>query len=109
MKRLYSMFTNTVLAKGPTALCAIALTVMANVSWGLDEGTTIIGTKEAPNVLNVVPWQSRELTVDPWDAKPSLDSQLLNDSLKPVDQDELQRQVEYFNLLQHSSPQAVDQ
>ena len=77
--------------------------------FALDEGTTIIGTKEAPNVLNVVPWQSRELNVDPWEAKPSLESQLLNDSLKPIDQDELQRQVEYFNLLQHSSPQAVDQ
>ena len=75
----------------------------------LDEGTTIIGTKEAPNVLNVVPWQNRELSVDPWQSKPSLDSQLLNDSLKPVDQDELRRQVEYFNLLQHSGPQAVDQ
>lgn len=76
--------------------------------WSLDEGTTIIGTKEAPNVLNVVPWQNRELNVDPWDSKPSLDSQLLNDSLKPVDQDELRRQVEYFNLLQHSDPQAID-
>ena len=75
----------------------------------LDEGTTIIGTKEAPNVLNVVPWQNRELSVDPWQSKPSLDSQLLNDSLKPVDQDELRRQVEYFNLLQHSDPQAIDQ
>jgi len=81
------------------------LTLLATASqaaWSLDEGTTIIGTKEAPNVLNVVPWQNRELNIDPWEAKPTLDSQLLNDSLKPVDQDELRRQVEYFNLLQHS-------
>ncbi|HVL01497.1 MAG TPA: hypothetical protein VM553_16885 [Dongiaceae bacterium] len=74
----------------------------------LEEGTTIIGTKEAPNVLNVVPWQSRELGVDPWNATPTHDSDLLNESLKPVDRDELQRQVEYFNLLQDSSPQAVE-
>ncbi|MBA57266.1 MAG: hypothetical protein CMK89_22695 [Pseudomonadales bacterium] len=85
------------------------LTLISGTSWALDEGTTIIGTKEAPNVLNVVPWQNRELSVDPWQSKPSLDSQLLNDSLKPVDQDELRRQVEYFNLLQHSDPQAIDQ
>ena len=80
----------------------------SNYTLALEEGTTIIGTKEAPNVLNVTPWQSRELAVDPWDAKPSLESQLLNDSLKPVDQDELRRQMEYFNLLHHSKPQAVD-
>ncbi len=78
-------------------------------SWALDEGTTIIGTKEAPNVLNVVPWQAKELAVDPWKSKPNFQSQLLDDSLKPVDRDELRRQVEYFNLLQHSPTQAVDQ
>ena len=83
--------------------------LLSRATWALDEGTTIIGTKEAPNVLNVVPWQNRELSVAPWQSKPSLDSQLLNDSLKPVDQDELRRQVDYFNLLQHSDPQAVDQ
>jgi len=81
---------------------------MASTGWALDEGTTIIGTKEAPNVLNVVPWQNRELGVDPWQTEPDMDSQLLDDSLKPVDQDELRRQTEYFNLLQHSAPQAVD-
>ena len=74
----------------------------------LEEGTTIIGTKEAPNVLNVVPWQSKELSKDPWNATPSHHSDVLKDSLKPVDSDELHRQVDYFNLLQHSSPQAVE-
>lgn len=74
----------------------------------LEEGTTIIGTKEAPNVLNVVPWQNKELSKDPWQSTPSHKSDLLRDSLKPVDSDELQRQVDYFNLLQHSTPQAVE-
>lgn len=89
----------------------VALTVFAcssPLAWALDEGTTIIGTKEAPNVLNVVPWQSKELSKDPWQSTPSHKSDLLNDTLKPVDRDELQRQVDYFNLLQHSSPQAVE-
>ena len=86
----------------------VALSALPLHALALDEGTTIIGTKEAPNVLNVVPWQSRELGVDPWGAQPTHNSELLNDALKPVDRDELQRQVEYFNLLQDSSPQAVE-
>ena len=86
----------------------VALSALPLHALALDEGTTITGTKEAPNVLNVVPWQSRELGVDPWGAQPTHNSELLNDALKPVDRDELQRQVEYFNLLQDSSPQAVE-
>lgn len=86
----------------PRLLALLALIITPH-ALALDEGTTIIGTKEAPNVLNVVPWQARELAVDPWGATPTHNSDLLNDSLKPVDRDELQRQVEYFNQLQNSS------
>ncbi len=68
-----------------------------------EQGTTIIGTKEAPNVLNVVPWQERELQVDLWDATPNLDSQLLDESLQPVDKNELQRQIQYHDTLFRSS------
>lgn len=88
----------------------IATLVVFNSSQvlALEEGTTIIGTKEAPNVLNVVPWQSKELSKDPWQSTPTHKSDLLKDSLKPVDSDELHRQVDYFNLLQHSSPQSIE-
>lgn len=89
-------------------LLASALLLTGTPALALDEGTTIIGTKEAPNVLNVVPWQTKELSKDPWQSTPSHKSELLNDTLKPIDGDELQRQVDYFNLLQHSSPQAVE-
>lgn len=89
-------------------LLASALFLTGTPALALDEGTTIIGTKEAPNVLNVVPWQTKELSKDPWQSTPSHKSELLNDTLKPIDGDELQRQVDYFNLLQHSSPQAVE-
>ncbi len=75
----------------------------------LEEGSTIIGTKEAPNVLNVVPWQAKELGKDPWQGTPTHQSEVLQDSLKPVDSDELRRQVDYFNLLQHSPGQAAEQ
>ncbi len=88
---------------------AALLNLVSMQALAVDEGTTIIGTKEAPNVLNVVPWQSRELGVDPWGAKPTANSDVLNDALKPVDRDELRREVEYFNLLQDSAPQSAEQ
>ncbi len=78
-------------------------------AWAVDEGTNIIGTDESPNALNLVPWQNRELGVDPWKDSAGFESQVLDDSLKPLDEDELRRQVEYFNLLRHSSPQVIEQ
>lgn len=86
-----------------------ALILGSSQLMAVDEGTNIIGTKEAPTVLNVVPWQSKELSTDPWKSIPTHESEVLQDSLKPVDRDELQRQVDYFNLLQHSTPQAVEE
>lgn len=65
-------------------------------------GTTIIGTKEAPNVLNVVPWQGKELNADPWDIRPSPAQSVLEESLQPIDRDVLRREIEYFNLIQGS-------
>lgn len=63
-------------------------------------GTTIIGTKEAPNVLNVVPWQGKELSADPWEIRPSPAESVLEESLQPMDRDVLRREIEYFNLIQ---------
>ena len=80
-------------------LVSVVLTLNATAQEG---GTTIIGTKEAPNVLNVVPWQERELSANPWDATPNLESQLLDESLKTIDQDELKREMDYYNRLQHA-------
>ena len=65
-------------------------------------GTTIIGTKEAPNVLNVVPWQGKELNADPWEIRPSPAQSVLEESLQPIDRDVLRREIEYFNLI-HSN------
>ena len=65
-------------------------------------GTTIIGTKEAPNVLNVVPWQGKELSADPWEIRPSPAKSVLEESLQPIDRDVLRREIEYFNLIQQS-------
>lgn len=67
----------------------------------LDEGTTIIGTKEAPNVLNVVPWQDDEFTGDPWKIQPEPARSVLDGSQQSLDKDVLRREVEYFNLLRN--------
>lgn len=63
------------------------------------EGTRIIGTEESPAVLNVVPWQDRELGGNPASGNRQFRS-VLDDALKPVDRGELKREVDYFNVLQ---------
>jgi len=73
----------------------------ANSASALDEGTTIIGTKEAPNVLNVVPWQDDEFTGDPWKIQPEPARSVLDSSQQSLDKDVLRREVEYFNLLRN--------
>jgi hypothetical protein len=71
--------------------------------FALDEGTTIIGTKEAPNVLNVVPWQDDEFG-DPWKIQPEPTRSVLENSQKSLDKDVLRREIEYFNLLRNTGP-----
>ncbi len=65
----------------------------------VEEGTRIIGTEESPAVLNVVPWQARELGGNPANGSRQFKS-VLDDALKPVDRGELQREIDYFNLLE---------
>ena len=66
------------------------------------QGTNIIGSDESPTVLNVVPWKSKELSVDPWKTREGPSSTILDQVLKPLDRDELRREVQYFNLLHQS-------
>ena len=58
-------------------------------------GTNIIGTQEAPTVLNVVPWKDKEVKLEKKD--PS--SSLLDRVLEPLDQEVLLREVEYYRIL----------
>lgn len=60
-----------------------------------DVGTNIIGTQEAPTVLNVVPWKDKEVKLEKRD--PS--SSLLDRVLEPLDQEVLLREVEYYRIL----------
>lgn len=83
------------------SLAIIAQALLSGNAAALDEGTTIIGTKEAPNVLNVVPWQDDEFTGDPWKIQPEPARSVLENSQKSLDKDVLRREVEYFNLLRN--------
>lgn len=70
------------------------------------DGTRIIGTEESPAVLNVVPWQERELGGNPATGNRQFRS-VLDDALKPVDRAELHRETDYFNLLQKNQQNNV--
>lgn len=58
-------------------------------------GLNIIGSQEAPTVLNVVPWKEREVRLDPRDPT----SRLLDRVLEPLDPDVLRREMEYHQAL----------
>ena len=66
-----------------------------------DVGTNIIGSQEAPTVLNVVPWKEREVKLERKDPT----SSLLDRVLEPLDQDVLLREIEYHQRLNASSGQ----
>jgi hypothetical protein len=54
-------------------------------------GISIVGNKEAPKSLFIVPWKSSELGV-----KTSLSSQLLDEKLKVVDKEVFERELEFY-------------
>lgn len=57
------------------------------------KGTAIIGNKELPKVLYIVPWKSAEsisLTTPPY-------SSVLDEAFKPIERYTFKRQVNYYN------------
>lgn len=55
-------------------------------------GISIVGNKEAPKSLFIVPWKSSELGVET-----SLSSRLLNERLEAVDKDVFERELDFFS------------
>jgi hypothetical protein len=79
------------------ALCAGLL--CAPLSWAVDradlDATSIIGNRELPKVLYIVPWKqpvAGELVGRPVNS-------LLDEALAPVDREVFQRQVRYHALI----------
>ena len=56
-------------------------------------GISIIGNKEAPKSLYIVPWQNSEVGV-----ATTLSSGLLDDSMRPVDKEVFLRELDFYEL-----------
>lgn len=65
------------------------------------DGTAIIGNKELPKVLYIVPWKASEpiaLSTPPF-------ASVLDENFKPVDRSSFKRRVKYYNELYITSDQ----
>ncbi len=62
------------------------------------EGTSVVGSHEAPNVLHIVPWR-KSLPGEPM-APPALD---LEDAVAPLDREVFRRRIEYYRAA-HPKP-----
>ncbi|HEY0820547.1 MAG TPA: hypothetical protein VGD46_17295 [Rhizobacter sp.] len=89
----------------PSILIALALvpaTVCAQDRADI-EGTKIIGNRELPKVLYIVPWKKPlqgELSGRP-------PASVLDEALAPVDRDVFRRQVQYDNQVQAAAAKAA--
>ena len=84
----------------PTIIAVALLSWLALPAWAADradlEGTQILGSRELPKVLYIVPWKQplpTELV-----GRPA--SSVLDEALSPLDRDVFERQVRYHFLLQ---------
>jgi len=56
-------------------------------------GISIVGNKEAPNSLFIVPWKSSEMGFET-----GLSSSLLNEKLQAVDKDVFERELDFYTI-----------
>jgi len=87
-----------------TNICIVVLACLAVPARAADradlDGTQILGSRELPKVLYIVPWKQplpTELV-----GRPA--SSLLDEALSPVDRDVFERQVRYHSLLKPRPP-----
>lgn len=83
---------------------ALVLTIVALV-WGFNvaaedevkelSGISIIGNKEAPKSLYIVPWKNSQVGVET-----TLKSGLLDDSNRLIDKEVFMRELEFYELSQ---------
>lgn len=67
-------------------------------------GISIVGNKEAPKALFLVPWKNSELGIGS-----SLTSGLLDEGMKPVDKEVFMRELEFYEFSHaNQSPASVD-
>ncbi|VAW62912.1 hypothetical protein MNBD_GAMMA10-2665 [hydrothermal vent metagenome] len=56
-------------------------------------GISIIGNKEAPKSLYIVPWKNSEVGI-----RSSLTSGLLDESMRPIDREVFERELNFYEL-----------
>jgi len=87
-------------------ISVVLLSWLAVPAWAADradlEGTQILGSRELPKVLYIVPWKQPL----PTDLVGRPANSLLDEALSPVDRDVFERQVRYHLLLQAPLPDA---
>ena len=78
----------------------VLLASLAGSAWAADradlEGTQILGNRELPKVLYIVPWKQPL----PTDLVGRPASSVLDEALSPVDREVFERQVRYHSLMQ---------
>jgi len=78
----------------PFLLALAALPAQAEETLDLD-GMSIIGNRELPKALFIVPWKNPEAARAP--ERPV--NSLINDTLRPVDPDVFRRKLQYFDTV----------
>ena len=91
MKRRTSMKTVLI----TLALLALSWRAMAEDDVKELSGISIIGNKEAPKSLYIVPWKNSEVGVET-----ALSSGLLDESSRLIDKEVFLRELEYYELSQ---------
>lgn len=61
-------------------------------------GISIVGNKEAPKSLFIVPWKSSEIGFET-----GLSSSLLNEKMLPVDKDVFTRELNFYSIIENSN------
>ena len=77
-----------------TLLMSTALPLCASEDLQLD-GMAVVGNRELPKALFIVPWKTPEAALAP--DRPL--NTLVNDVLQPVDPDVFRRKLEYFETV----------
>jgi hypothetical protein len=81
-----------------TLICALLLgaTFSLHAEETIDlDGMSIIGNRELPKALFIVPWKDPEAALAP--DRPV--NSLINDTLQPVDPDVFRRKLKYFDVV----------
>jgi hypothetical protein len=77
-------------------MCLLAMSGGVNADETLElEGTSIIGNRELPKVLYIVPWKTAEIG----DLEDRPVSSLQDEVLAPVDRDVFRRELRYYDQL----------